>query len=221
MEIRPVNTKRKLLFTCLYLSEGAPIGFLWLALPTRLRASGVPIEQITWLTAVLVLPWTFKFAWAPLIDLLQNSRWSLRSWIVTAQSVMGLTLLSLLVLDPVSDFQQLSMFLLVHAFAAATQDVAIDALCISVTSPAERGEINGWMQTGMLLGRAMLGGGALVISPYIGNQGVVWFCSWPGIRRADRPLANQSLTKADCALWAGRFVWRLASEILGSDSRSL
>jgi PAT family beta-lactamase induction signal transducer AmpG len=168
-----VNTKRKLLFTCLYLSEGAPIGFLWLALPTRLRASGVPIEQITWLTAVLVLPWTFKFAWAPLIDLLQNSRWSLRSWIVTAQSVMGLTLLSLLVLDPVSDFQQLSMFLLVHAFAAATQDVAIDALCISVTSPAERGEINGWMQTGMLLGRAMLGGGALVISPYIGNQGVV------------------------------------------------
>jgi MFS family permease len=168
-----VNTRRKLLFASLYLSEGAPIGFLWLALPTRLRASGVPIEQITWLTAVLVLPWTFKFAWAPLIDLLQNPRWSLRSWIVTAQSLMGLTLLSLLVFDPVSDFQLLAMCLLVHAFAAATQDVAIDALCISVTAPEERGEINGWMQTGMLLGRAMLGGGALVIAPYVGNVGVV------------------------------------------------
>ena len=168
-----MNTKRKLLFASLYLSEGAPIGFLWLALPTRLRASGVSIEQITWLTAVLVLPWTFKFAWAPLIDLLQSPRWSLRNWIVAAQSVMGLTLLSLLVFDPVSDFKLLAMFLLVHAFAAATQDVAIDALCISVTSPAERGEINGWMQTGMLLGRAMLGGGALVIAPYVGNVGVV------------------------------------------------
>jgi MFS family permease len=168
-----VNTRRKLLFASLYLSEGAPIGFLWLALPTRLRASGVPIEQITWLTAVLVLPWTFKFAWAPLIDLLQNPRWSLRSWIVAAQSLMGLTLLSLLVFDPVTDFQRLALCLLVHAFAAATQDVAIDALCISVTAPAERGEINGWMQTGMLLGRAMLGGGALVIAPYVGNAGVV------------------------------------------------
>lgn len=86
---------------------------------------------------------------------------------------MGLTLLSLLVFDPVTDFQRLALCLLVHAFAAATQDVAIDALCISVTAPAERGEINGWMQTGMLLGRAMLGGGALVIAPYVGNAGVV------------------------------------------------
>ncbi|MDA0285246.1 MAG: MFS transporter [Planctomycetota bacterium] len=129
--------------------------------------------QITWLTAVLVLPWTFKFAWAPLIDLLQNPRWSLKSWIVTAQSLMGLTLLSLLVFDPVSDFKMLAIFLIAHAFAAATQDVAIDALCISVTAPTERGEINGWMQTGMLLGRAMLGGGALVIAPHVGNVGVV------------------------------------------------
>ncbi|MDA0588452.1 MAG: MFS transporter [Planctomycetota bacterium] len=168
-----MNTKRKLLFACLYLSEGAPIGFLWLAMPTRLRASGVPIEQITWLTAVLVLPWTFKFAWAPLIDLLQGPRWSLRSWIVTAQSLMGLTLLSLLVFNPVSEFEILAMFLIMHAFAAATQDVAIDALCISVTDPTERGEINGWMQTGMLLGRAMLGGGALVIAPFVGDAGVV------------------------------------------------
>jgi len=168
-----VNTSRKLLFASLYLSEGAPIGFLWLALPTRLRAAGVPIEQITWLTAVLVLPWTFKFAWAPLIDLLQSPRWSLRSWIASAQTLMGLTLLSLLVFDPVSDFRLLATFLIVHAFAAATQDVAIDALCISVTAPMERGEINGWMQTGMLLGRAMLGGGALVVAPYVGNVGVV------------------------------------------------
>lgn len=173
METFPLNTRRKLLFASLYLSEGAPIGFLWLAMPTRLRASGVSVEEISWLTAVLVLPWTFKFAWAPLIDLLQSPHWTLRSWIVTAQSLMGMTLLSLLVFDPVSDFYLLAVFLIAHAFAAATQDVAIDALCISVTSPGERGEINGWMQTGMLLGRALLGGGTLVIGPYIGNTGVV------------------------------------------------
>lgn len=168
-----MNTRRKLLFASLYLSEGAPIGFLWLAMPTRLRASGVTVEQISWLTAVLVLPWTFKFAWAPLIDLCQSPRWSLRSWIVTAQSLMGMTLLSLLIFDPVTDFNLLAGFLLAHAFAASTQDVAIDALCISVTDPTERGQVNGWMQTGMLLGRALLGGGTLVIGPYIGNTGVV------------------------------------------------
>jgi len=77
----------------LYFSEGAPIGFIWLAMPTRLRARDVPIEQITWLTAILVIPWTFKFLWAPLVDLLRGRRWTLRHWIIAAQTAMGLTLL--------------------------------------------------------------------------------------------------------------------------------
>ncbi len=167
------SANRKVLFACLYFSEGAPIGFLWLALPTRLRSEQVPIEQITWLTAVLVIPWTFKFLWAPLLDVLRTSRWTRRHWIVTAQTVMGLALLPLLVLDPVTDFHWMAGALLIHAFAAATQDVAIDSLCIALTEPHERGEINGWMQFGMLLGRAGLGGGALWLSPKIGDDAVV------------------------------------------------
>ena len=167
------SASRKVLFACLYFSEGAPIGFLWLALPTRLRSEEVPIEQITWLTAVLVIPWTFKFLWAPILDVLQSRRWTRRHWIVTAQSVMGIALVPLLVLDPVQDFHWMAAALLIHAFAAATQDVAIDSLCIALTEPQERGEINGWMQLGMLLGRAGLGGGALWLSPRIGDDAVV------------------------------------------------
>lgn len=173
MNFLATPTRRKFLFFSLYLSEGAPIGFIWLALPTRLRASGVDIGDITWLTAILVLPWTFKFAWAPLIDLLRSRCWGLRHWIVTAQIVMGLSLLPLIWLDPVGGFQALGALLLVHAFAAATQDVAIDALCISSTSASERGQYNGWMQAGMLVGRAVMGGGALVMARYIGDTAVI------------------------------------------------
>ncbi len=173
MDFLATRTRRKFLFFSLYLSEGAPIGFIWLALPTRLRASGVDIEDITWLTAILVLPWTFKFLWAPLVDLLRTRRWNLRHWIVTAQIVMGLSLLPLIWLDPVHSFRALGALLLVHAFAAATQDVAIDALCISTTSASERGQYNGWMQAGMLIGRAVMGGGALVLGQHIGETAVV------------------------------------------------
>lgn len=165
--------QRKLLFTCLYLSEGAPIGFIWLALPTRLRARGVPIEDITWLAAILVIPWTFKFAWAPLIDLLRSRHWTLRHWIVTAQCLMGITLVPLLWIDPKLHFTMLASFLFAHALSAATQDVAIDALCISSTEPGERGQYNGWMQAGMLIGRAMMGGGALVLAAHIGDRAVI------------------------------------------------
>lgn len=165
--------RRRILFAALYLSEGAPIGFLWLALPTRLKLAGVSIEKITALTAALVIPWTFKFAWAPLVDVLQTDRWTLKHWVLAAQVVMGLMLLPLVWINPAESMTLVGILLLIHAFAAATQDVAIDALCISVTNPAERGRLNGWMQTGMLVSRAAMGGGALLLSSWIGDTAVV------------------------------------------------
>jgi MFS transporter (putative signal transducer) len=139
------------LFASLYLSEGAPIGFLWLALPTQLRSEGVSVPQISALTSLLVLPWTLKFLWAPLIDVLQTARWTFRHWIISAQVVMGASLLSLLWLDPRRDYGWLTATLVLHAFAAATQDVSIDAFCIGHSESGERGQLNGWMQAGMLI----------------------------------------------------------------------
>ncbi len=173
MDFLATPLRRRILFACLYFSEGAPIGFLWLALPTRLKAADVALEQITWLTAILVLPWTFKFVWAPIVDVLRSARWTFRQWIVASQVIMGVTLLPLLWLDPTGDFGWMTVTLLLHAFSAATQDVAIDALCIAETKPLERGRYNGWMQAGMLLGCASMGGGALVLAAWIGDQMVV------------------------------------------------
>lgn len=164
---------RRLLFGALYLSEGAPIGFLWWALPTKLRVAGIPVETITALTSLLLIPWMFKWLWAPLVDSLRSERWSLRSWIVSSQALMGLTLCPLLFLDLHLDFPLVYALLLVHAFAAATQDVSVDALCIATVPTQERGSINGWMQAGMLVGRGTLGGGALVLAGIIGDAGVV------------------------------------------------
>lgn len=164
---------RRALFFALYLSEGAPIGYLWLALPTRLRAEGVPLTDITALTSLLVLPWTFKFVGAPLIDGLRTRRIGRRHYVVAAQMIMAATILSTLWLDPVRDLPLLTGVLLAHACAAATQDVAIDALCIATTEPSERGGLNGWMQAGMLVGRAAMGGGALILERYVGGRNVV------------------------------------------------
>ncbi len=164
---------RKLLLTLLYFTEGAPIGFIWWALPTLLRSEKVPVAEITGLTALLVLPWTLKFLWAPLVDSLRSPRWGFRAWILTAQLLMGLTLLPLIAVNPAEDFFLLRVFLLIHAFSAATQDIAIDALAISTTGPDERGLLNGCMQAGMLLGRSLFGGGALLISSIFGWKGII------------------------------------------------
>jgi MFS family permease len=128
------------LFTALYVSEGGPIGFIWWALPTMLRKAGVEVPRITALTALLILPWMFKFLWAPLVDAGRTPRWGFRAWIISAQLAMGLSLLPLIWLDPVGHFNWWGALLLVHAFCAATQDVAIDALAIN-SVPMEHREI--------------------------------------------------------------------------------
>lgn len=168
--MRPVdlNTpgKRKLLFAACYFSEGAPIGFIWWALPTKLHAAGIPVETTASVSALLVLPWVFKFLWAPIIDIGCSGRWGYRVWILILQFFMGIALLPLLVLDFQTQLGPLVGFLFVHAVFAATQDAAIDAFAISVAPTHERGSLNGWMQFGMLLGRSLLGGGVLLIEAH-------------------------------------------------------
>ncbi len=173
MNLLLTRAGRKILFGSLYLSEGAPIGFIWWALPTRLRVAGVSVEEITALTSLLVLPWVFKFLWAPLVDTLRSSRWTLRSWIITTQVTMGVSLLPLLFLTLERDFALVIPLLLLHAFAAATQDASIDALSIASVPSTERGAINGWMQAGMLAGRSLFGGGALLLTERVGEQAVI------------------------------------------------
>jgi len=160
------------LFATLYASEGAPIGLIWWALPAYLRTRQIPLEQITDLMALVVLPWVFKFLWAPLVDQCRSDRWGLKAWIMSSQVLMAVTLIPLLFLDIGVNLDGLKILLVIHALAAATQDVSVDAMAIKVTAMHERGKLNGAMQAGMLLGRSVFGGGALLAVSWIGWTGV-------------------------------------------------
>lgn len=172
MNLLQTSKGRTLLFAFLYASEGGPIGFIWWALPTLLRTEGLALDQITGLTAMLVLPWTAKFLWAPVVDALRGPRWGFKHWIISAQLIMGAALIPLTWLSPVAHFETWRFLLLVHALAAATQDVAIDALAIRSVPAHERGAVNGGMQVGMLAGRSLFGGGSLLLAAHLGWNGV-------------------------------------------------
>lgn len=164
------RTRRRVLFAALYFSEGAPIGFLWWALPTRLRAAGVDVVAITGLLSILVLPWALKFLGAPFIDILRGPRWPLRAWIAACQVLMGVLILATLAFDWQERFALVGACLLAHAVAAAAQDVAVDAYAVSVVPASELGVINAWMQGGVLTGRSVFGGGALLIDAWLGPR---------------------------------------------------
>jgi MFS family permease len=176
---------RAALFALLYASEGAPIGFIWWSLPTLMRERGGEVGRITTVLAAVAAMWALKFLWAPLVDVLRGPRWGFRSWILSAQLLMGLTLLPLAWLDPVADMQWLLVLLIAHALCATLQDVAIDALAINVVPREELGRLNGFMAAGKYLGRGLFGGVALIVAARLGWQwiifgmvGCIWAILW-------------------------------------------
>lgn len=163
---------RRVLFALLYLCEGAPIGFLWGVLPVVLTERGEPDTAVTAMLAIVVLPWTLKLVFAPAVDLLQGRRFSLRGWILCAQLVMAATLLPLAG-SALPALTVLTAVLVVHALAAALQDVSIDSLAVRATSPSDRGKTTAAMQVGLLLGRFLFGAAALWLSARYGVRPIV------------------------------------------------
>ena len=153
---------RFLTFSVLYISEGIPYGFTSVAMVAFMRQQGVSLELIGAFVAALFLPWAFKWAWAPLIDLIKLHRLGgRRAWIIFCTGMMIVTLLVTAMIDFKAHFRLLLAMIVLTNLFCATQDVAIDSLAVSTLRENERGRGNGFMFAGQYLGIA-LGGGAAV-----------------------------------------------------------
>lgn len=162
---------RLVAFFLLYLIEGVPLGFSATAIATQMRRQDIGVEAIGAFVASLYLPWAFKWAVGPFVDVLSSDRFGRRrAWIVAMQLLMIVTLL---LAYPIDFVRQLPLFTaVIFAFNtfAATMDVAIDALAVNVLSVQERGLANGVMFGGAYLGIALGGSGVLFLAPVIGFQ---------------------------------------------------
>lgn len=166
---------RKLIFFSLYFSEGAPIGFIWWALPAILTAQGFNLTQIATLSAVATIPWSFKFLFAPMVDLISMNYLSLKKQLFIYQLIMGVALIYLPESILSSNLSTITTFILIHGIFAALQDICIDALAIKSIPKDEIGRMNGIMQAGMLVGRSIFGGAGVYIAAKFGLSMMVYF----------------------------------------------
>ncbi len=149
------------------------MGFIWWALPTMLARQGVALAEITLLTSTATLPWVLKFLAGPVIDAGLARGLSLRRWILACQCAMVISLAPLAFIDWGGGFAVLTTLLVGHAVFAAAQDVGIDTLAIRSVPTGDLGRINGWMQGGMLAGRAAVASGALLLGAVAGQAAVI------------------------------------------------
>jgi PAT family beta-lactamase induction signal transducer AmpG len=165
-------------FGTLYISEGVPFGFSSTAMVMFMRLEGLSIEQVGAFAAAVLLPWGFKWAWAPLIDIVKLTRIGGRkAWIMICLSMMIITLVAMAMVDFVANYPVLIWMVLLNNLFCATQDVAIDSLAVSTLKDDERGTGNGFMFGGQYLGIALGGGGAIYVSSLWGFNSALVFVS--------------------------------------------
>jgi PAT family beta-lactamase induction signal transducer AmpG len=158
-------TKRKVLFwiAVLYFAEGLPFGIAYDVWPVFFRVHGVSLREIG-LMSLLSLPWTWKLLWAPLVD-----RYGSRQhWITACLFVLGATTLVILPQDASHPSFLMWSLLLLFTTASATQDIAIDAYAVDVSTPKTVGSINGTRVSAARVALFIGGGGFLILADYTG-----------------------------------------------------
>jgi PAT family beta-lactamase induction signal transducer AmpG len=165
-------------FFFLYMTEGIPLGFAATAVATQLRRQGVGPAEIGAFVGSFYLPWAFKWAFGPIVDVFSSERLGRRrGWILAMQILMVCTLMSSMLLKLPEQLGLFTIILLVHNTFAATQDVAIDALAINTLAENERATANGMMFAGANIGQMVGGAGSLFLASYLNFQSTFVFVS--------------------------------------------
>ena len=163
------HPRRRLAFLCLmYVAQGLPFGFVTVALAAHLAAHGATTAAIGGVVAMAVLPWSFKWAWGPLVD---SGRCATlgrrRPWIMLAQTLMILTAAPLAWV-PIGDTGLLAWLVCLHNAFVGLQDVAVDALAVDVLEGADRERASGMMYGSSILGTFFGGAGLGIVAGLFG-----------------------------------------------------
>ena len=144
--------KRKLIgITLLGFASGLPYMLVFSTLSAWLRDIGISLTEIGFF-AWLVLTYSLKFLWAPLVD-----RYSIpilgafgkrKSWILFSQVIILFSLMGMSAIDPIQNLKLLALFAFFAAFFGSVQDVAIDALRIEMGDVKEQGNLAASYQLG-------------------------------------------------------------------------
>jgi MFS family permease len=126
-------------------------------MPFLLRHEGIPVETIAGIYAVVMIPFTFCFAWSPITDMLLSRR----NWIL-ASNLVAAILLSTAILLPRPQYLPLFTALMVAGNVAMTcAMMALGGLMAVLLPDDVRGKAAGWFQAGNIGCGPLLGGAAL------------------------------------------------------------
>ncbi len=124
--LQALLNKRMLICIFTGFSSGLPLYILISLLPAWLKSEGVSLKEIG-LFALIGLPFTWKFIWAPLFDRYAPRLGRRRGWLLITQIGLLVTLPVFGFFHPQLDIATIAYFCFLVAFLSASQDVVLDA----------------------------------------------------------------------------------------------
>lgn len=124
-----------------YFAMGLPFVILNMVCVLMFKGLGIADSQIALWTSIIMFPWTLKFLWSPLLELLPSKRMI----VVATQIISGAGFACVaLALHLPSFFAVCVALLAVVAFSGATHDIALDGLYMAELSEQDQAKYIGW-----------------------------------------------------------------------------
>ena len=124
-----------------YFAMGLPFVILNMVCVLMFKGLGIADSQIALWTSIIMFPWTLKFLWSPLLELVSNKR----IIVVSTQIACGVGFACVaLALHLPSFFAVCIGILGVVAFSGATHDIALDGLYMAELSEQDQAKYIGW-----------------------------------------------------------------------------
>ena len=158
---------RMLMALLMGFASGLPLLLTGSVLQAWLKDSGVDLKEIG-LFALVGLPYTLKFLWAPLFDRYTVPLFGRRrGWLLLVQLALAGALLALSYATPAPGaLLPVSAAALLVAFFSASQDIVIDAYRRETLHEAELGLGSALYVNGYRVGMLLAGGGGLILADW-------------------------------------------------------
>ena len=142
-------------FMVLIIPFGVSAGYVSVTLAYQLKQAGASVAQIAALVALGVLPQTWKFLWAPIVDItFTQKRWCVIAGILCAIGIGATGWLP----ATKAGLAALSTLVFVTSLASTSLAMAVESLLAYSTPEDLKGHASGWYQAGNLGGGGIGGG---------------------------------------------------------------
>lgn len=159
---------RVLAIAVLGFASGLPLALTGQTLQAWLTESGASLQSIG-LFALVGVPYTLKFLWAPLVDRLPLpilTRWlgRRRGWLIFAQALLMAAIAALALSNPGQVLALTALCAVAVAFASATQDIVIDAWRVEILEQRQLAAGAAAIVFGYRIGMLVSSAGALYLA---------------------------------------------------------